>query len=70
MLTAKEYRAEAQKCRQMADKIISPLDREMWLQLAADWLRMAALRERSAIEQFDAQKRDRGANRTKSESEH
>ncbi len=36
-----EYRAKAQQCRQMADRVIDPIDKEAWLQLAADWLSMA-----------------------------
>jgi hypothetical protein len=35
-----------QKCRQMADRVASPVDKEMWLQLAADWSVMASVRER------------------------
>lgn len=30
---------------------ISPLDKEMWLQLAADWLSMASIRERFGTDQ-------------------
>jgi hypothetical protein len=48
-----EYRAKAQHCRQMADQVISPIDKEMWLRLAADWLQMAAFRERSATTERD-----------------
>jgi hypothetical protein len=40
MSTSEKYRGQAQRCRQMADEAISPLDKEMWLQLAADWLTM------------------------------
>jgi hypothetical protein len=56
---ANEYREKAKHCRQMADRVVSPIDKEMWLQLAADWLQMAAFRERSATEQFGATERDR-----------
>jgi hypothetical protein len=41
-----EYRAKAEHCRQMADQVVSPIDKEMWLQLAADWLSMASTYER------------------------
>jgi hypothetical protein len=41
-----EYRAQAQRCRDMADQVLSPLDKEMWLGLAADWLSMASIHER------------------------
>jgi hypothetical protein len=36
----------AEHCREMADQVISPIDKEMWLQLAADWLLMASAQER------------------------
>jgi hypothetical protein len=35
------YRKEAEDCRQMAARAISPLHREAWLKLAGDWLRLA-----------------------------
>jgi hypothetical protein len=41
-----EYRAQAQRCREMANQVFSPVDREMWLQLAADWLIMASVHAR------------------------
>jgi hypothetical protein len=44
-----DYRARAEECRLQADRAFTPLDKEAWLQLAADWLAMASLRERSAI---------------------
>ena len=43
-----EYRAKAEYCRQMADQVLSPLDKETWLQLAWDWSTLASVRERSA----------------------
>jgi len=30
----------------MADEVISPLDKEAWLQLAAEWLALASVHER------------------------
>ena len=41
-----EYRAEAERCRRMAAEVISPLDKEAWLQLAAEWLSLASIYER------------------------
>jgi hypothetical protein len=35
------YRKQAEDRRQMAAKAISPLDKEAWLKLAGDWLRLA-----------------------------
>jgi hypothetical protein len=45
-----DYRAKAEECRLQADRAFTPLDKEAWLQLAADWLAMASLHERSAID--------------------
>jgi hypothetical protein len=41
-----EYRAQAERCRQKAAEVISPLDKEAWLQLAAEWLALASIHER------------------------
>ena len=40
-----EYRAQALHCRLMADQVKSP-DKEVWLELAADWMAMASIHER------------------------
>ena len=53
-----EYRAQALYCRLMADQVKSPLDKEIWLGLAADWMAMASIHERF------------GAGQTKSQAEH
>jgi hypothetical protein len=38
---AARFREEAQECREQAAKAISPLDKEAWLRLAADWIKLA-----------------------------
>jgi len=43
MSDAQKYRQQAEECRKMADKAFSPLDKEAWLQLAADWLRLVQM---------------------------
>jgi hypothetical protein len=45
---AQRFRQEAEECRQLAEKAISPRDREEWLRLAAEWdtLAQAAEQER------------------------
>ncbi len=48
---AEEYRAQAQRCREMADQVMSPLDKEVWLGIAADWMTMASIHERSGTGQ-------------------
>jgi hypothetical protein len=45
---ADEYRAKAEYCRQMASQVVSPIDKETWLQLAADWSMLASVREQAA----------------------
>lgn len=38
---AERFRTEAEECRQMALKATGDKDKETWLRLAADWLKMA-----------------------------
>jgi hypothetical protein len=38
---AQRYRKDAQECREQAEKAISQLDKEAWLRLAADWIKLA-----------------------------
>ena len=45
MSDVQKYRQQAEECRKMADKAFSPLDKEAWLQLAADWLRLVQMVE-------------------------
>jgi hypothetical protein len=47
-----EYRQKAEQCRQMANHVVSPLDKQLWLQLAADWSVMASVRERFGTGQY------------------
>ena len=74
MSQSEEYRAKAEECRQMAERALSPLDKEAWLKLAADWLGLLTMRQRTAFEsasdRFDARERADGTHQTKSESEH
>ena len=49
-----EYRAKAEHCRQMAEQVLSPLDKEMWLQLAWDWSTLASVRGRYGTHQEQA----------------
>jgi hypothetical protein len=70
-----EYRAKAKHCREMANKALSPLDKDAWLQLASDWLTMSSMRDRtasgqSASNRFDAQERAEGTHQTKNDSEY
>jgi len=38
---AEMFRKQAEECRQMAARAINPHDKEGWLKLAADWLKLA-----------------------------
>ena len=41
-----EYRAKAEHCRKMAESVMSPLDKEGWLEQATNWRTLAALSDR------------------------
>jgi len=40
-LDKERYRAESEECRRFAEQATSPLDKEAWLRLAAEWLKLA-----------------------------
>jgi len=40
-IDAERFRKEAEECRQQAEKTVDPIDKEAWLKLAADWMRLA-----------------------------
>ena len=43
---AERFRSEAEKCHHMATKAISEPDKEGWLELAAEWIKLAQDAER------------------------
>ena len=43
---AERFRKEAEECRELAEKAMSPLDQEAWVRLAEDWLKLAQEAER------------------------
>ena len=43
-----KFREMAEECRQKAERADSPLDKEAWLQVAAEWLKLAQYAERRA----------------------
>jgi len=43
---AERFRQEAEECRRLAVQSRSPLDKETWRRLAAEWLKMAEEAER------------------------
>jgi hypothetical protein len=47
------YRNQSEECRQMAAKAVSPTDKEAWLHLAEDWLRLA-----ESVDRRDSRRRE------------
>jgi hypothetical protein len=43
------FRALANECRQLAERAINPLDKEAWLRLAGEWLKMAQEAEKNRL---------------------
>ena len=39
---AARFRKQAEECREQAVKAVNPIDKEAWLRLAEDWLKMAS----------------------------
>ena len=37
---AERFRKEAEECRRLAERSVSQLDKESWLRLASDWIKM------------------------------
>jgi hypothetical protein len=42
---AAKYRKQAEECRQLAAKAVSPVDKEAWLRVAEEWLKLATSAE-------------------------
>jgi hypothetical protein len=42
---ADRFRKQADECREQAAKAISPLDKEAWLRVAEEWLKLALSKE-------------------------
>ena len=40
------FRAQADECRQQAERAINPLDKEAWLRLAGEWIKLAQASEK------------------------
>jgi hypothetical protein len=40
------FRSEAKECRQRAERATSPIDKQAWLRLAEDWIKLAEEAER------------------------
>jgi hypothetical protein len=42
---ADRFRKQAEECREQAEKAMSPLDKEAWLRLAGEWIKLAMTAE-------------------------
>jgi hypothetical protein len=40
----KKFRSEAEQCRKLAEEARNQADKEAWLRLAADWIKLADAR--------------------------
>ena len=40
-IDSERFRSKATECRQLAEIAINPLDKQAWLQLAEDWIKLA-----------------------------
>jgi hypothetical protein len=38
---ATRFRKQAEECREQAAKAVNPLDKESWLRVAAEWIKLA-----------------------------
>jgi hypothetical protein len=38
---AERFRQEAEECSKLAERSVSQLDKEAWLRLAGDWIKLA-----------------------------
>jgi hypothetical protein len=47
---ATQYRERAEEARQLAEKFKNPLDKEVWLHVAGEWLKLAQNAEMQARE--------------------
>jgi hypothetical protein len=70
MSKSDEYRANAAECERMARAARNADDKAMWLQMAADWLRMIPQPRPSASDKFDAAEKAQGTGQTRSEAAH
>ena len=41
MVDAEQFRKEAEECRREAERAINPLDKEFWLSLSREWIKLA-----------------------------
>jgi len=70
MTTDDEFRKQAADAQAMADKSISPLDREAWLRIARGFLSLIRGAPATETEKFDAEVSKHGTNQKDSTESH
>ena len=70
MGNADEYRANADRCLQMASNALNPDDERIWLNMAETWLGMMRQRQRQPIEKVENAVRNQGTLQEPSKSRH
>jgi hypothetical protein len=70
MGNADEYRANADRCLQMASNALNPDDERIWLNMAETWLGMMRQRQRQPIEKVENTVRNQGTLQVPSKSRH
>jgi hypothetical protein len=70
MGNADEYRANADRCFQMASSALNPDDERIWLNMAETWLGMMRQRQRKPIEKFENAARSQATLQEPSKSRH
>ena len=64
------YRANATECQRMSELCRNPAEKQMWLEMAASWLRMIQQPSQSASDKFDDAEKDQGTHQKRSDAEH
>jgi hypothetical protein len=70
MVRDDEYRKHAADAQRMADRVISPIDKESWLRVAQGWLALISKPQQSAQQAFDDDAKARGTGQDDSTGSH
>ncbi len=70
MSKSDEYRANAAECQKMARVAVDPGEKQTWLEMASDWLRMIVKADPTASANFDAADKAYGTHQTRSDAQH
>ncbi len=70
MANDEEFRKQAAEAQRMADRAVSPLDKESWLRIAQSWMNLIRKPVPTASESLDADTAKRGIGQDESGSSH